>query len=259
MHTFVIPVYKESPYLEECIQSLLAQTIKSAIIITTSTPTAYSKTIAAKYGLSYFINDKKGIANDWNFALSKASTSLATIAHQDDIYEATYTENIIAANKVNSLILFTGYHDIAGHQIRGATLNGFVKKVLLFPFAFKKSISTKFFKKSVLVLGDPICCPSVTFNLENLKGFGFSTEFTCALDWYAWYQLANRNGAFCFVNKKLVKHRIHRESETTVQISMGARRQEELQMFKLIWGNKMAGFVSWIYTLGHAGNKLQTD
>ena len=37
-HTFAICAYKESPYLEECITSLMEQTVKSEIFIATSTP-----------------------------------------------------------------------------------------------------------------------------------------------------------------------------------------------------------------------------
>ena len=48
-HTFVICAYKESPYLEECVKSLIRQTIKSNIIIVTSTPNSYIEDIAGKY------------------------------------------------------------------------------------------------------------------------------------------------------------------------------------------------------------------
>ena len=44
-HTFAICAYKESPFLEECIQSLLGQTIPSTIIIVTSTDNAYIQKI----------------------------------------------------------------------------------------------------------------------------------------------------------------------------------------------------------------------
>ena len=36
-HTFVICAYKESEYLEECVKSLLNQSVKSNILMTTST------------------------------------------------------------------------------------------------------------------------------------------------------------------------------------------------------------------------------
>ena len=46
-HTFAICAYKESPYLEECIQSLMNQTVKSDILIATATPSKYIDDIAA--------------------------------------------------------------------------------------------------------------------------------------------------------------------------------------------------------------------
>ena len=47
-HTFAICAYKESQYLEECIQSLKKQTVKSNIIMCTSTPNDYIKDLAKK-------------------------------------------------------------------------------------------------------------------------------------------------------------------------------------------------------------------
>ena len=92
-HTWAICAYKESGYLEECVKSLLEQTVPSRIIIATSTPNAHIECIAEKYGLPLYINDgTKGIGGDWNFAYSKCDTPLITIAHQDDIYEPEYTE-----------------------------------------------------------------------------------------------------------------------------------------------------------------------
>jgi len=255
-HTFVIPAYKESPFIERCIQSLLAQSAKSDIIITTSIPTDYTRNIAEKYNLPYHINDKKGIANDWNFALSKVATPLATIAHQDDIYEPAYAESVIKATNKNVLIAFTGYYDWVNDQRRPKSLNYFVKRALLFPFFFKQEVKSNYFKKLVLKFGDPICCPAVTYNLEALNEFSFSQDFTVALDWYAWFQLANRKGSFVYINKNLMNHRIHEESETTAKLSDGIRKQEELQMFQMMWGKRMAAFISWVYTLGHADNKI---
>ena len=115
IHTFVICAYKESPFLEECILSLLNQTIKSNVIIETSTPNNYIFDIATKYNLSVFVNEgESGITQDWNYALSKVDTKLATIAHQDDIYEPEYTETFIKALKGSKkpLIVFSDYGEI---------------------------------------------------------------------------------------------------------------------------------------------------
>jgi glycosyltransferase involved in cell wall biosynthesis len=256
-HTFVIPAYKESPYLENCIQSLLSQSVKSRIVLTTSTPSAYLQQIAEKYSLDYFSHRPKGIAEDWNFALSKAGASLTTIAHQDDIYEPSYTENILNSVTGDTLIAFTGYYDLVQDQKRERSLNYFVKKALLFPFLFNRRLDGAFAKKLILKFGDPICCPSVTFNLEALKNFRFSEKFTCTLDWYAWYQLAEQKGAFCYIDKNLMGHRIHEESETTASLSAGIRKKEEEEMFRMLWGKNTAAFISWIYSLGHADNQIK--
>ena len=56
-HTFAICAYKESPYLEECITSLMEQTVKSEIFIATSTPNKYIDDIAAKYNLKVYVNE----------------------------------------------------------------------------------------------------------------------------------------------------------------------------------------------------------
>lgn len=58
-HTFAICAYKESPYLEECITSLMEQTVKSEIFIATSTPNKYIDDIAAKYNLKVYVNEEK--------------------------------------------------------------------------------------------------------------------------------------------------------------------------------------------------------
>lgn len=258
-HTYVIPAYKESPYLEECIKSLLKQTQKSNVLVATATPSPYLEEITKKYGLGYFINRKApGIASDWNFALSKATTKLVTIAHQDDIYDQDYGRLVVDKFNgnlaKNPLMVFTNYDDLLNNKIRKGSLNSVVKSMLLFPFHIKSVLSNRFLKKSTLVFGDPICCPSVTLNMGALSNFEFSKEYDCALDWLAWLELADRKGAFIYIDRKLVQHRVHEDSETSFQLSTGKRRLEELSIFKKIWGKQIARFFSWIYSLGHKDN-----
>ena len=90
-HTFVVCAYQESPYLEECIKTLREQSIRSNILIATSTPNDYIRNIAEKNNLPYYINTGEGgITQDWNFAYSCAESKYITIAHQDDVYEKEY-------------------------------------------------------------------------------------------------------------------------------------------------------------------------
>ena len=48
-HTFVICAYQESEYLEECIRSLKNQTVRSKILLATSTPNPMIEGLAEKY------------------------------------------------------------------------------------------------------------------------------------------------------------------------------------------------------------------
>lgn len=260
-HTFVIPAYKNSPYLESCVESLLNQNLKSDITIATSTPTPQSAAIAQKYNIPYIINHQsRGIAGDWNFSMQQATSKYVTIAHQDDLYDPAYTQLIFTALQKNEkepgLIAFSNYQDLVNDKARAFSLNSIVKTLLLYPFFFSKTIKKSWVKKSILRFGDPICCPTVTLNRQALKDFSFSEDYTCALDWYAWYQIANQKGAFIYINKKLVQHRIHTESETTVQLAMGKRQEEELKMFEMMWGQPVASWISKLYAIGYKDNNL---
>ena len=57
-HTFVVLAYKESKYLENCIRSLMAQTVSSQILIATATDNAFIRGIAGKYGLEVVVTHR---------------------------------------------------------------------------------------------------------------------------------------------------------------------------------------------------------
>ncbi|MEO6523480.1 MAG: glycosyltransferase [Mucilaginibacter sp.] len=260
-HTFAITVYKESPYLEACIQSLLAQTVKSKIIIATSTPTAFTQNIASAYNIPYHINitDDKGPANNWNFALLKADTQWVTVAHQDDIYISIFAEICFSRMNKNGQdvsIVFTNYTDVVSGVPRKFSVNALVKNVLLAPFFFISRIKNKTIKKGILAFGNPICCPSVTFNKALIGDFQFREEYKCVLDWYAWYELAKSEGSFLYVNKKLVNRRLHTGSGTTELINNGEKKRDELRMFEMMWGRGFARLISRVYGLSYKDNLL---
>ena len=95
-HTFVICAYKESAYLEECILSLKQQTVKSNIIMITSTPNNYIRELAEKYEIPLKVNEGEGgIVQDWNFGYAQCRTPYITIAHQDDVYFPEYAEHAV--------------------------------------------------------------------------------------------------------------------------------------------------------------------
>lgn len=235
-HTFAICAYKESKYLEECIKSLLNQTVKSNIIMTTSTPNDYIKNLAQKYQIELYINDgEKGIGQDWNFAVSKTKTDYVTVAHQDDIYCENYLEEILKKLKKGQdfIIAFSDYNEIKNGKIIPLTTNLKIKKVLLFPL--KINNKWKINKKIAIAFGSSICCPAVTVNTKILGKKPYKTELKCDLDWDSWYEFSKIKGRFLYISKPLMRHRIHEESETTNLIQNNTRLEEDFLMFKKIW------------------------
>ncbi|WP_418829723.1 hypothetical protein [Paratractidigestivibacter sp.] len=76
-----------------------------------------------------------GIADDWNYAISRAETPLVTIAQQDDVYCPDYSTRMLAAvNSVTDpLLFFTDYGELRdGKEVDNNTLLQ-AKRRLLYP------------------------------------------------------------------------------------------------------------------------------
>lgn len=260
-HTFVVCAYKESPYLKRCIDSLVKQQVKSdRIIIATSTPNEYIKKIAKHYSLELFVNDNPpGIASDWNFGYGKATTDLVTIAHQDDIYDLNYLELMLAAlnKKKNPILGHTAYYEIReGKKVYRNKLL-MIKKLLLLPVAPSFTWNSKFLRRFSLAFGCGICCPSVTFVKKRLPAEPFEVGNKASLDWEAWEKYSKLDGAFCYVTKQIMGHRVHEGSETSNVIGDGdGRTPEDYNMFRKFWPKFMADILIKFYSKGQKSNKL---
>lgn len=256
-HTFIICAYKQSEYLEECIKSVVNQNIKSNIIISTSTPNEYISALAKKYKIPVFENNgEKGIGQDWNFGISKAKTDYVTIAHQDDIYNKNYFEEIVNYLEKNKdfVIAFSDYREIKNGEVIKLTNNLKIKKVLLFPIRiFKKS---RFIKRRILSLGSSICCPSVTINTKITGKRPYKTELKCDLDWDTWYEIAKYKEPFLYINKELMQHRIHEDSETSNLIENNTRLEEDLIMLEKFWPKPIAKFIMKFYKKAIKTNEI---
>ncbi len=253
----MIPVYGDSPYIDECIASLLNQTVHSEIFITTRQSSERIKKAAEKYGIKLIVNEKSEcIADDWNFAYSIAGTKYVTLAHQDDIYLPGYTEsNLLEAESSKDVsIIFTGYKERKDSDISRTNLKLIIKEFLLLPIRIRrKGIAGRFAKNLILRFGCPVCCPTVFFNKENIRNFAFDRKFRINPDWDAWLRLAEENGRFIYNRGKYLEHRIHHGSETAKNIEQ--RRTEDRLIFKRLWYFPMSLILSSLYSLSYKSFK----
>lgn len=260
-HTFAICAYKESPYLEACIQSLINQTVRSRVIVVTSTDNDYIQNLAKKYELRYFVNQgEKGITQDWNYAYQCADSELVTIAHQDDIYDRQYAELVLQrlSEAKRPLIAFTDYGELRGEETVYDNKLLKIKKLMLMPLRIKTFQNSKFIRRRILSLGCPICCPSVTFVKMNLPEKVFQAGFRSDEDWEAWEKISRSEGSFVYCNKPLTIHRIHSESETSAIIGDTGRAVEDYQMFCKFWPKPIAKVLTRVYSTSEKSNELES-
>lgn len=257
-HTFVVLAYKQSEYLEKCIDSVKNQSVKTNIVIATSTPNNYINELAKKYRLNVIVNnEKKGIGNDFDFALNCTNTDIVTIAHQDDIYDYDYAENMIKMYKkyYDAIIFIPKYYEIKNDNKIYNNVNLFIKRILLFSLSINKFNHLRVNKRNSIRFGSAIGCPSVSFAKKNIPSEIFNCDMKCNIDWYGWEKLSKEKGRFVYINKFLMGHRLHNKSTTTEIINENSRTTEDYNMFLKFWPKPIAKIISKIYKLSEKNNK----
>lgn len=258
-HTFAVCAYGESPFLEACLQSLRDQTQASNCIISTSTPNDFIEHLAVKYDLELYVNEgKPSISHDWNSAIEHCTTPLVTIAHQDDVYLPRYTEVMLAMVNADNhpLIFFSDYGELRESSICDNNKLLKMKRRLLKPLSNPSNFSRYIAKRRALYLGSAICCPSVTFCLDNLPNPVFLDNMKCDLDWEAWERFSRLEGSFVYAPEILMRHRIHEGSETTALIRDDTRTQEDFIMLQKFWPTPVARLINIAYSKSQNSNAL---
>jgi len=259
-HTFVVLAYQDSPYLEECLQSLVAQTVKSGIIITTSTPSEFITSLADKYGLNLIINPMRTNAtDDMKFAFRQVETDYFTYAHQDDIYHPDYLKYMLKMTQSypDFQIVFSDYYELKKGKVRSWSLLLLIKRLILMPFyLFDHSLSSPSSKKRLLALGDPICYPTLIINKSRLEQTQFDfLSLESLSDWYLLTELSQYPGSFVFCPKKLLYRRLHNASRTIELVNTRDYYNRVLKMFSKYWPRWIAVLLAKLFSLTNFLNK----
>lgn len=248
-HTFAICAYKESPYLESCIKSLVNQRKKTNIILCTSTPNDYIAKLVEKYQIPYYIREgASDIRDDWNFAIQSAGTDYVTIAHQDDIYSKNYFFELSKYLPDSDMSLFiTDYLPIKHGKPDAKDISRRVKCLLRLPMKNKRFAASKIMKTLILAFGNSICCPSTTYNKKRLGEPIFDSEFKYCIDWDTFLKYAKQDGHFIYADKPLMYYRIH-EGSTSKECIIDTRKiQEDTSMFLKFWPKPVVAIIMFFY------------
>ena len=258
IHTFAVCAYKDSPYLEECLRSVTSQTVKSEVICCTSTPSSYIRELTARYQVPLYVRDgASNIREDWMFAYGKAQGRFVTIAHQDDRYRSDYAEKLLKAwKKYPDLLLFASdYLTIRMTEKEGKmkaipepfNMVWLVKKILRLPLRFHSLADRTWIKRSSVWFGNSICCPSCTYNKEQIGDDMVHSEYDFALDWDNLYELAGKKGRFICSEKPLIAYRVHAAATTIACIEDNQRPADEMAMFRKMWPDWMVKILMHFY------------
>jgi len=249
-HVFVVPAFGDSPFLAGCLASLRAQWLPSGIIITTSTPSDHIAAVAREAGVEVIVNpERRGIAADWNFALSVADRRYATLAHQDDIYAPDFLAQTLTAFAGDSggVLCFTGYQEIDDLGAAKSSKTSRVKHLIELA-TLGRSRAVRYPRlRAYLSFGNPLPCSSVTFDTKKLRGFRFSADYASNLDWDAWWRLMEDGATFLRAPDRLVGRR-HNALTATARLKRdGTRAAEDLIMFHRAWPRPVADTLAAVY------------
>ena len=248
-HTFAVCAYKESPYLEECIRSLVNQKEKTNIIVCTSTPNSYIEALVEKYQLPYFVREgQSDICDDWNFAVASTQTDYVTIAHQDDIYSKNYYKELSKHIPDDEMSLYmTDYMPLKNGCPDAKDVSRMVKRFLLLPMKIKVFRNLKVMKLAVLAFGNSICCPSITYNKSRLGEKIFDSELKYCIDWDTSLKFAKQKGRFVYVDKPLMYYRLHDGSTSKACMEDQRKVNEDIIMFSKFWPKPIVKLIMLFY------------
>ena len=254
-HTFAVCAYRDSPYLETCIRSLKRQTVPTDIIVCTSTPSPYVEEMAGKYGLPYFVREgESDIQADWNFACEMAASRLGTIAHQDDYYHRDYAKHVQECweKYADATVFCTDCAIIKNGRAQKPGMFLLIKKLLRAPLRLHKLAHWRVVKRAALMCGNPVICPSCTYDKKALGVPIFDSPCKFALDWDTLWRLAGLPGRFVCVEKPLIGYRIHEGATTKAFIQNHHRSEEEYSMYRKIWPEPIARLWMFFYQKAYA-------
>lgn len=250
--TFVVCTYKECEYLEECIMSLVNQTVKANIIISTSTPNDFVQEIADKYNIELRVNPDGGQVKDYNFAMKQSDTELVMLMHQDEVLSNVFVEKILwELNHVKKPIIAFGnyiemHNDIV--DIKPSMMVR-IKRFMLLPLCVRGLSGTWLGKRGVQLFGDPITHPTVVCVRKEMPEEIFREKYKASMDWDLWERLSRQKGNFAYVKDIILYHRMNDDNQTVKLLNTtNVRYEEEYEIFCRFWPKPIARLIMKFYS-----------
>lgn len=250
--TMVICAYKKCKYLEQCIRSVVNQTDRPNILISTSTPNDHINTLARKYGIEVRVNSNGGQVNDYNFAMHQPDTGLVMLMHQDELIRKDFVKKVIHELNlaIKPIIAFTNYiemHNNAVDKKPSAIVK--IKRIMLIPMLIKPLMRSGHMKRTIQLLGNPITHPTVVCVMKEMPEELFRDNYIASMDWDLWERLSKQKGSFVYVSDVLLCHRMNSDNQTSILFkASNARYNEESEIFSRFWPKWIVRIIMHFYS-----------
>lgn len=230
--TVAVPIYNGAQFLRETLRSLLDQTLEGVKIICVDDHSAdESATIAREAGVTVVSNERRlGMAANWNRALALVDSPYFVIAHQDDIYEREFLEQLLLLIEEHPKAFIAHargrYVDEQGLAIDTPASR---YKETLWPrgATYERGGPEEL---HALIRGNYIICPAVMFRSEAVRLIGpFSSRYDFVTDWDYWIRGVAAGYTVTGTARRLMRWRRHRATSTATH-TVSFRRFEEERM-----------------------------
>lgn len=208
-----IPVYNGEDFLKETLDSVINQTYSNIeIVITDDLSVDGTEKIIRSYDdkrIRYFKNDSsKGLAGNWNEAVSKSGGEYIKVLCQDDLLTSDAIEKQVLALEKSNANCVIGNTKV----INSRNQDVFIRKY----FKEDKVIDgLKFARKSLLgrnIYSEP---GNILYRSDCFKKYGnYDTELSYTPDWEFALRISV-NGTICCISDFVFSFRISESSETT--------------------------------------------
>jgi len=203
----IIPTYNSANYVKEAVDSVLGQTYKNiGVIVVDDGSTDNTKSILEKYiksgEIKYIYQDNNGPASARNNGIKKSSGEFIAFLDADDVWLPNKLEKQIKLFENNDVGLVYSDMEFFGGKFKYRHHSEVLKREMFRGYVYGKLIFENFIPTSSIVVRRDV--------LDDIGLFDEDRELFAIEDYDLWLRITRRYKVD-FVNKPLVKYRIHKD------------------------------------------------
>jgi glycosyltransferase involved in cell wall biosynthesis len=228
----MIPVYGDSPYLEETLNSVVKNlpTNFPITVIEDFSNQSNNRDLVYKFErVRYIQNEERlGIAKNFNKCINSSTGLFTQIIGSDDVFISeviTKIEKDLVIDPDLTMVI----NDIEVINKKGnksLTLTDSAKKIIK-PKG-RRCLNEKQFLRSISI-GDWAYFPSIYWNTENTKKIGFSDKFHTAMDLAIFFDICKTKTKILISQEKVIQYRRHKNSASVSYSYSTDRYREEME------------------------------